>query len=302
MKALIVTTFFLGAVTALAQPTAFGGPAKASQAEVNAGTVDNKYVSPKTLNDWEGGGGTPVDPSQFAEAPTTGNLASNAITLGKAVADTGLVSWSTNQTFTFTGGNNAPGDAQVIRATVTVPITLTFTLTSSTAYHNGSLAALDTPYQIYLPAGRHRIFFSTPDTGTTLDIETTSFEVPGTIVMWVNNYGTAITTGVQSDLAKVRKAGRVNSWEMVATTSTGSITMDIAKDTYANLPPVFSPSSDSIVGAGTKPFITSGTKNNGAVTDWGTTTFSADDYFRLNVVSNSGITFVLVILNVTYYY
>lgn len=41
-------------------------PEAASQSEVDSGTVDNKYVSPKTLNDWPGGGDSGGDGIKFA--------------------------------------------------------------------------------------------------------------------------------------------------------------------------------------------------------------------------------------------
>lgn len=47
----------LAPLLAFAQPTPPGGAPPASQAEVDAGVVRNKYVSPYTLNNWSGGGG-----------------------------------------------------------------------------------------------------------------------------------------------------------------------------------------------------------------------------------------------------
>ncbi len=56
MKNLILI-ILLCPLLAFAQPTPVGGPPPATQTEVNAGVVANKYVSPLTLNNWSGGGG-----------------------------------------------------------------------------------------------------------------------------------------------------------------------------------------------------------------------------------------------------
>ncbi len=99
MKKPLTLLFFLPLI-ALAQPTP-PFPAAATQTEVNAGVVPNKYVSPKTLANWSGapggavtsiiaGTGISVDQATGNVTVTATGSAANAITAASNAASSGL--------------------------------------------------------------------------------------------------------------------------------------------------------------------------------------------------------------------
>lgn len=107
-----------------------------------------------------------------------------------------------------------------------------------------------------------------------------------------DNGGIAISTGVQGDI-RIPFNCTITSVNLLAD-QTGSIVVDIWKDTYANFPPTV---ADTIT-ASAKPTISSGVKyNNGTLTGW-TTTLAAGDILRVNVNSVSTITRFTLVLNV----
>lgn len=105
-----------------------------------------------------------------------------------------------------------------------------------------------------------------------------------TAVFILDGGGAAITTGVKLDL-QVPDAFTLNSVTMLADQS-GSITVDIWKDTYANFPPT---NADTICG-GDKPSISSATKSEKTDLSAWTTSCAAGSILRLNVDSCSTIT------------
>lgn len=73
-------------------------------------------------------------------------------------------------------------------------------------------------------------------------------------------------------------------WILVSDVST-SCTLELWKSTYASYPPV---SGGAVTGTGSqRPNISSNTKNNSSTLTGWTTSWSAEDYLRLNVVSNT---------------
>jgi hypothetical protein len=109
----------------------------------------------------------------------------------------------------------------------------------------------------------------------------------------IDGGGSAITTGVKGDIA-VDFGATITQVTMLADQS-GSIVVDIWKDTYANYPPT---DADSIT-ASAVPTISSTTKSkDSTLTGW-TTTISAGDTLRFNVDSVTSITRVIVVLRVT---
>jgi hypothetical protein len=80
--------FFLTLLLCLVSLTAWadGTPTiPATQSEVNAGVIHNKYVAPDTLKNWTGAGGSPtngVTANQMTNALTSGSVASLFSTLG----------------------------------------------------------------------------------------------------------------------------------------------------------------------------------------------------------------------------
>ena len=113
MKRLLWLLLF-APILALAQPTPAGGPPAASQEEVDAGTVPNKYVSPLTLANWPGGGGggstswgSTVGVTDVASATTTdlgaATTAAIRITGTTTITGFGTVAAGTLRTVYFAG-------------------------------------------------------------------------------------------------------------------------------------------------------------------------------------------------------
>lgn len=99
-----------------------------------------------------------------------------------------------------------------------------------------------------------------------------------------------ITTGAKTTgLVRIPTAGTITGWEIEScdsTPTTGSIVIDIWKDTYANFPPTV---ADTIT-ASAKPTLTSGTKaSSTTLTGW-TTAIAAGDIIYFNVDSVSSLT------------
>lgn len=109
----------------------------------------------------------------------------------------------------------------------------------------------------------------------------------------IDGGGSAITTGVKGDLA-LDFAATINQVTLLADQS-GSIVVDIWKDTYANYPPTV---ADTIT-ASAKPTITTATKSkDSTLTGW-TTSVASGDTLRFNVDSATTVTRVVVILKMT---
>lgn len=110
----------------------------------------------------------------------------------------------------------------------------------------------------------------------------------------INGGGSVIATGVQkgTDL-EVPFACTVIEWRLVADVS-GSIVIDVWKDTYANFPPTV---ADTIAGS-EKPTLASAQKNEDTnLTTW-TTALAKGDWLRLNVDSAATVTAVTLSLTV----
>ncbi len=113
------------------------------------------------------------------------------------------------------------------------------------------------------------------------------------ITLGLDGGGSAITTGIKADVS-VPYACTITAVTMLADQS-GSIVVDIWKDTYANYPPVV---GDSIT-ASAKPTITTATKSTDATLTGWTTSVSAGDTLRFNVDSATTITRLALTLTVT---
>lgn len=114
-----------------------------------------------------------------------------------------------------------------------------------------------------------------------------------TLIFVIDGGGSTITTGVKGDLL-VDFGCTINSVTLLADQS-GSIVVDIWKDTYANYPPVV---GDSIT-ASAKPTISSATKSQDATLTGWTTSISAGDTLRFNVDSITSCQRVTLALKVT---
>ncbi len=115
----------------------------------------------------------------------------------------------------------------------------------------------------------------------------------GSIEVVIDGGGSTITTGIKVDV-EVPFACTINRVTMLADQS-GSIVVDIWKDTYANYPPVV---GDSIT-ASAKPTITTATKSQDATLTGWTTSVSAGDTMRFNVDSATTIQRLTLSLKVT---
>jgi hypothetical protein len=114
----------------------------------------------------------------------------------------------------------------------------------------------------------------------------------GQLGISLNGNGSVITTGVKTYLT-VPYSGIITGWELLST-ATGSIVVDVWKDTYANYPPTL---SDSICGID-KPTLTSQIKNNNnTLTAW-STTITEGDIIAFNVDSATTVTQVTLTLKI----
>lgn len=124
--------------------------------------------------------------------------------------------------------------------------------------------------------------------GTTMNIDSDCREKA--IVFMIDGGGAAITTGVKGYLS-VPFACSITNVTLLADVS-GSIVVDIWKDTYANYPPT---DADSIT-ASAVPTISSATKStDSTLTGW-TTSLAAGDILGFNVDSASTITLLTIAL------
>lgn len=108
----------------------------------------------------------------------------------------------------------------------------------------------------------------------------------------IDGGGSTITTGVKGDL-EITYPCTIQQATLLADQS-GSIVIDIWKDTYANFPPV---DGDSIT-ASAPPTITTATKSQDATLTGWTTTVAAGDVLRFNVDSVTTLTRVTLSLKV----
>lgn len=114
-----------------------------------------------------------------------------------------------------------------------------------------------------------------------------------TITFIIDGGGSAITTGEKGHL-RIPFACTINRATMLADQS-GSIVVDIWKDTYANFPPT---NADSITAAA-PPTITTAQKSEDSTLAGWTTAIAANDILAFNVDSCTDIERVTISLKVT---
>lgn len=114
----------------------------------------------------------------------------------------------------------------------------------------------------------------------------------GSLTYIINGGGVAITTGLK-DFVEVPFDCIVVGWSIVADVS-GSIVVDVWKDTYANFPPTV-----AVTIAGTeKPTLSSAQKNQDLTLSTWTPTLTKGDWLAYNVDSASTVTKVTITLRV----
>ncbi len=114
------------------------------------------------------------------------------------------------------------------------------------------------------------------------------FGRPITIPFIIDGGGSAITSGIKGDV-QVNHTATIKSITGLADT-TGSIVVDIWKDTYANYPPT---DADSITAAAPLTLSSATKATDSTLTGW-TTSITSGDTLRFNVDSASTITRLLV--------
>jgi hypothetical protein len=114
----------------------------------------------------------------------------------------------------------------------------------------------------------------------------------GGIIFIIDGGGSAITTGIKGDI-EVPFACSILRATLLAD-ATGSIVVDIWKDSYANFPPT----NDDSITASAPPTITSGVKSQDTTLSGWTKSISAGEVLRFNVDSAATVTRVTVSLKV----
>jgi hypothetical protein len=109
----------------------------------------------------------------------------------------------------------------------------------------------------------------------------------------VDGGGQVISTGVKGYI-EIPQACTINQWTLLADQS-GSIVVDVWKDTYANFPPV----AGDVITASAKPTIGSSTKGQSSTLTGWTTALAAGDILAFNVNSVTGIFRCTLSLKVT---
>lgn len=116
----------------------------------------------------------------------------------------------------------------------------------------------------------------------------------GAIILTLSGNGSVLTTGLKYGV-QIPYAGTITGWTLVGEDASGSIVLDLWKDSYANFPPVV---GDSIT-ASAKPTISAARKaTSSTLTGW-TTSFAAGDWVYVNVDSVSTFKWVQLILSTT---
>mgnify|MGYP001199791600 CR=1 FL=1 len=115
----------------------------------------------------------------------------------------------------------------------------------------------------------------------------------GSITFVIDGGGVAITTGVKGDL-EIPFGATITSVTLLADQS-GSIVVDIWKDTYANYPPTV---ADTITAAALPTIATATKYQDATMTGW-TKSITQGDTLRFNVNSCTTITRVTVSLAIT---
>ena len=150
---------------------------------------------------------------------------------------------------------------------------------------NGSTSGVVT-LQVAAAAGTYTTTLPTADT---LGVVTHGITIDGG--------GSAITTGVKGFM-EIPYNCTITGWTLVSCEDgvpvSGSIVVDVWKDTYANYPPTV---ADTIT-ASAKPTITTATKNTSTTLTGWTTTVTAGDFIGFNVDSCTDITKALLVLKV----
>lgn len=114
-----------------------------------------------------------------------------------------------------------------------------------------------------------------------------------TINFVIDGGGVVIATGIKGDVV-IDFAATITKWSLLADQS-GSIVVDIWRDSYANFPPVVG----DVITASAKPTISGATKGQSSTLTGWTTGIAAGDVLRFNVNSATTITRATLALTIT---
>lgn len=258
----------------------------------DAGFTYNKNTNIATL------AGGLVTPELFTNSANSGTTIS--ITAGDAASgDTngGSVNFYTGNktgagvsgTFRMRNGGVGVGGILDFKSITTSDKTFTFPDTT------GTLALVANPTDITVPDEAYGVGWNAslevPTKNAVYDkVETLT---TATISFIIDGGGSEITTGIKGDL-EIPFNCTINRVTLLADQS-GSIVVDIWKDTYANYPPA---DADSITASAVPTISTATNSQDATLTGW-TTTVTAGDTLRFNVDSITTCTRVLVSLKVT---
>lgn len=123
-----------------------------------------------------------------------------------------------------------------------------------------------------------------------------AFVVDAALTFLIDGGGSVLTAGVKGDLL-IPFACTINQVTAMADQS-GTVTVDIWKDTYANFPPT---DADSITASAPVALSTASKYQDSTLTGW-TTSITADDILRFNVDASpapASITRLTITLDVT---
>jgi hypothetical protein len=158
--------------------------------------------------------------------------------------------------------------------------------TFETTYQNSSGTFADNTTRLITEADMRQ--FADDIAGSTLFLD----DAYDNLQIIIDGGGSAITTGVKADLV-VPYNCTVLGWDIFGDAS-GSIVIDVWKDTYANFPPTV---ADTITGT-EKPTLSSAQKNQDtALSSW-TTTLSRNETLRFNVDSATTVTRVTLAIRI----
>lgn len=198
----------------------------------------------------------------------------------------------------------ATGNAIISGGVGTAPswgkIGLTTHVSGTLGVANGGTGLTATPTNGQLDIGNGTGFTRTTLTaGSNISVTNSSggIQISSTpnagIEFIIDGGGSAITTGIKGDL-QIPFACTINSWTIMADQS-GSIVIDVWKDTFANYPPT---GADSVTGSAKPTLSAAQAATSSTLTGW-TTSISANDIIRYNVDSASTVTRVTISLTVT---
>jgi hypothetical protein len=129
---------------------------------------------------------------------------------------------------------------------------------------------------------------------TSISNAAASASIRGEINVTFDGGGSVLTTGAKDVYLQVPYAGTITSARLLADQS-GSIVIDVWKDTYANFPPTV---ADTIT-ASAKPTLSAALKSEDTTLTGWTTSVSSGDILEFNIDSVSTIEKCILTLEIT---